>query len=87
MTSQVLAIAICPERHLGDNSLTAVASVTHTYVSNDLQVSISPHEETGLDRCQRPVCLYTTAARERETRTGRDGTGVEGDQQAQGSLG
>ncbi|MEW5305141.1 MAG: hypothetical protein WDW36_007702 [Sanguina aurantia] len=38
VSDQVLAIAICPERHLGDNSLTAVASVTHTYVSNDLQV-------------------------------------------------
>lgn len=36
---QVVANAICPERSQGyDNSLTALASVTEVYVSNDLQV-------------------------------------------------
>lgn len=36
--TQVLQAAICPERRVGDDTLSAVASITHTYVSNDLQV-------------------------------------------------
>ncbi len=35
---QVIQAAICPERKLGDDTLSAVASITNTYVSNDLQV-------------------------------------------------
>ncbi len=33
---QVVQAAICPERRLGDDSLSAVASVTHTHVTNDM---------------------------------------------------
>jgi len=38
VTDQVLAGAICPERALGAREISAVASVTDVYVSNDLQV-------------------------------------------------
>ena len=33
-----MVTAISPERQLGSNEITAVASVTDVYVSNDLQV-------------------------------------------------
>jgi hypothetical protein len=37
---QVVAAAVCPERRRGfDGALSALASVTDVYVSNDLQVS------------------------------------------------
>lgn len=40
---QVVQEAICPERRAGlDDKLSAVASVTHVYVSNDLQVRPGP---------------------------------------------
>jgi hypothetical protein len=39
MHTQVLVNAICPERALGGNEISALASVTDVYVSNDLQVS------------------------------------------------
>jgi hypothetical protein len=51
---QVVQEAICPERRAGlDDKLSAVASVTHVYVSNDLQVRPGPHtcEETAVARC------------------------------------
>jgi hypothetical protein len=35
---QVVAAAVCPERRGGDDVLSALASVTYVYVSNDLQV-------------------------------------------------
>jgi hypothetical protein len=36
---QVVQDAICPERRVGlDDALSAIAGVTHVYVSNDLQV-------------------------------------------------
>jgi hypothetical protein len=39
MLLQVVQEAICPERRSGlDDKLSAVASITHVYVSNDLQV-------------------------------------------------
>ncbi|KAF5840038.1 ribosome-binding factor A-domain-containing protein [Dunaliella salina] len=38
VTDQVLAGAICPERALGAREISALASVTDVYVSNDLQV-------------------------------------------------
>lgn len=41
---QVVQEAICPERQLGDNALSAVASISDVYVSNDLQVvKVSAH--------------------------------------------
>jgi len=36
---QVMQRAICPERGQSD-ALTAIASVTHVYVANDLQVTL-----------------------------------------------
>ncbi|PNW87453.1 hypothetical protein CHLRE_02g145000v5 [Chlamydomonas reinhardtii] len=38
VSDPVIQAAICPERKLGDDALSAVASITDTYVSNDLQV-------------------------------------------------
>ncbi|KXZ51064.1 hypothetical protein GPECTOR_14g5 [Gonium pectorale] len=38
VSDPVIQAAICPERRLGDDTLSAVASITNTYVSNDLQV-------------------------------------------------
>ncbi|KAG2485160.1 hypothetical protein HYH03_016050 [Edaphochlamys debaryana] len=38
VSDPVIQAAICPERKLGDDTLSAVASITNTYVSNDLQV-------------------------------------------------
>ncbi|KAG2437194.1 hypothetical protein HXX76_005858 [Chlamydomonas incerta] len=38
VSDPVIQAAICPERKLGDDALSAVASITNTYVSNDLQV-------------------------------------------------
>lgn len=35
---QVLAAAISPERRAGGDVISAIASITHVYVSNDLQV-------------------------------------------------
>jgi ribosome-binding factor A len=41
LATQVVAAAVCPERRRGfDGALSALASVTDVYVSNDLQVRL-----------------------------------------------
>lgn len=39
VSDPVIQTAICPERRLGDDSLSAVASITHTHVTSDMQVA------------------------------------------------